>query len=84
MEEERVRRLEQEVIRLMGEVDRYRTASDDTLQQINWCIGYLTATKKNRIAGFLSANRDHIRSSLLGRAPQSVPTTEAEAEQESA
>jgi hypothetical protein len=77
-EEDRVRQLETEVDRLMGEVDRYRTASEDTLQQINWCIGYFTATKNARIANSLSATRDHIRSNLLGQAPQSVPTTDTE------
>ena len=84
MTEERVRQLEAEVLHLMEEVDRYRTATDDALQQINWCIGYLAATKQGRIASSLSANREHIRSNLLGRAPQSVPTTDPEAGQESA
>lgn len=84
MTEERVRQLEAEVLHLMEEVDRYRTATDDLLQQINWCIGYLAATKQGRIASSLSVNREHIRSNLLGRAPQSVPTTDTEAGQESA
>lgn len=84
MSEDRVRELEDEVIRLMGEVDRYRTATDDTLQQINWCIGYLTGTRQVRLARSLSANRDHIRNNLLGRAAQSVPTAETEDEPGSA
>lgn len=66
------------------EVDRYRTATDDALQQINRCIGYLAATKQGRIASSLSVDLEHIRSNLLGRAPQSVPTTDPEAGQESA
>lgn len=84
MEEDRILHLEAEVVHLMEEVERYRTATEDTLQQVNWVIGYLTATKKGRIARSLNANRDHIRSNLLGRAPQPVPTTEAEVRQESA
>ena len=84
MTEDRVRQLEADVLHLMEEVDRYRTATDDALQQINWCIGYLAATKKGQIASALSVNREHIRSNLLGRAPQSVPTTDPEAGQESA
>jgi len=84
MTEDRIRELEADVLHLMEQVDRYRTATDDALQQINWCIGYLAATKKGRIASSLSVNREHIRSNLLGRAPQSVPTTGPEAEEESA
>lgn len=84
MTEDRVRQLEADVLHLMEEVDRYRTATDDALQQINWCIGYLAATNKGRIASALSANREHIRSNLLGRAPQAVPTTDTESGQESA
>lgn len=84
MTEDRVRELEAEVLHLMEEVDRYRTATDDALQQINWCIGYLAATNKGRIASALSANREHIRSNLLGRAPQALPTTDTDAGQESA
>ena len=82
MTEDRVRELEADVLHLMEQVDRYRTATDDALQQINWCIGYLAATKKGRIASSLSVNREHIRSNLLGRAPQSVPTTDPEDGQE--
>lgn len=84
MTEDRVRQLEADVLHLMEEVDRYRTATDDALQQINWCIGYLAATNKGRIASALSANREHIRSNLLGRAPQALPTTDTDAGQESA
>jgi hypothetical protein len=84
MTQDRARQLEADVLHLMGEVDRYRTATDDTLQQINWCIGYLTASRNGRIASALSANRDRIRSKLLGLAPQSVPTSDREAGQESA
>lgn len=84
MAEDRVRQLEDEVVRLMGEVDRYRAAANDTLQQINWCIGYLTSTKKGGLAKSLSANRDYIRQGLLGRARQPVPTSESEDQEGSA
>jgi hypothetical protein len=84
VEEDRVRQLEAEMLHLMEEVDRYRTATDDTLEQINWCIGYLAATGKGRIARALSPNRDYIRSNLLHRAPHSVPTTDAAPAPESA
>ena len=31
---------------LEGEVERYRQASEDALQQLDWCIGYSTALEK--------------------------------------
>lgn len=65
--------LELEVVRLMKEVDRYRQAAADTLEQVDWCIGYFTAKKQPAIAKWLSANRSQIRTKLLNRAAQSLP-----------
>ena len=31
---------------LMEEVERYRSAAEDTLQQLDWCIGYFAGSKK--------------------------------------
>jgi hypothetical protein len=31
---------------LEGEVERYRRASEDALQQLDWCIGYLHGSGK--------------------------------------
>ena len=70
---ERIEELELELARLMEEVDRYRTAAEDSLQQLDWCIGYFVGTNKRSIATSLGANRSHIRR-MLRRPEQSVPT----------
>jgi hypothetical protein len=59
---------------LMEDVDKYRTATEDALQQLDWCIGYFTASKNRGVAKSLGANRAYIRSKILNRAEQSLPT----------
>jgi len=68
-----VEELEAEVARLMNEVDRYRTAAEDALQQLDWCIGYFAGAHKGQIARELSANRVQIRRELMRRAALTVP-----------
>jgi hypothetical protein len=63
------------VARLMKEVERYRTAAEDALQQLDWCIGYFAGAHKSGLARELSANRVHIRREFLRRAAQSVPAS---------
>ena len=70
--------LQAEVASLMKEVDRYRSATEDALQQLDWCIGYFTGTNKQTIAKSLGANRSYIRRNLLDRAEQGLPTTNAD------
>ena len=72
--ENRVQELEAEVQRLMHEVDKYRSATEDALQQLDWCIGYFTGSNKSTIAKSLSANRSYIRRHLLERADAGMPT----------
>jgi hypothetical protein len=74
MADDRMAELEAEVASLMREVDRYRSATEDALQQLDWCIGYFTGTNKQTIAKSLGANRAYIRRNLLDRAEQAVPT----------
>jgi hypothetical protein len=78
--EEEIEEREHEVARLMEEVDRYRTATEDALQQLDWCIGYLVGCNKGRIAEALGANRSYIRRCLMNRSDQPTPTTAARAE----
>jgi len=59
---------------LEKEVERYRRASEDALQQLDWCIGYFHGSGKKGIARALSDNRSHIRKHLLQRSEQPVPT----------
>jgi len=59
---------------LEEEVERYRRASEDALQQLDWCIGYFHGCGKTGIARGLASNRSHIRQHLLKRSEQPVPT----------
>ena len=43
-----VAELEQEVHFLMEEVERYRSAAEDALQQLDWCIGYFAGSHEGR------------------------------------
>ena len=73
----RTEELERTVHELMEDVDRYRTATEDALQQIDWCIGYFTGCNKASIAKALSSNRAYIRKHLLHREEQGMPTSSA-------
>lgn len=73
---DQVHQLELEITHLMDEVARYRSAAEDALQQLDWCIDYFTGTKNRRVAQALSANRAEIRRKYLKRAGQAAPATE--------
>lgn len=72
-ESERIAELEAEVERLMEEVERYRSAAEDALQQLDWCIGYFAGSHKGAVARALGANRSHIRTQYLRRPQEAVP-----------
>jgi hypothetical protein len=55
------------------EMERYRQAAEDALQQLDWCIGYLHGIKKVGISRALAKNRAHIRTELLRRPEEPVP-----------
>jgi hypothetical protein len=57
------------------EVERYRQAAEDALQQLDWCIGYLHGIRKTAISRALSRNRSHIRSRLMQASEQPLPTS---------
>lgn len=54
-------------------MERYRRAAADSLEQLDWCIGYLHAIGKNAEAQMLARNRQTIRTDLLDRHAQPVP-----------
>lgn len=58
-----------------NEIQRYREAADDALQQLDWCIGYLHGIRKARISRALAHNRNVIRTKLLSRPEEPLPTT---------
>jgi uncharacterized membrane protein YccC len=63
-----------EVTRLRDDVERYRRAAEDALEQLDWCIGYLHGASKGQIAAALARNRAHIRENLLQRSAEPVPS----------
>jgi hypothetical protein len=73
VDENRLQELEHTLAELMEEVDRYRTAAEDALQQLDWCIGYFTGCNKAGIAKSLGANRAYIRRHLMRRPEQANP-----------
>lgn len=68
----------EQVHALEDDVERYRRASEDALQQLDWCIGYLHGCGKTEIARGLASNRSHIRQHLLRRAEQPLPIQRAQ------
>src|SRR5215211_7109678 len=46
-------------------VSRYRWAAADSLQQLDWCIGYLHGIGRTKVANALARNRSAIRSQLM-------------------
>lgn len=60
------------------EADRYRQAAEDALQQLDWAIGYLHGIRKTEISKALARNRSYIRTTLLARAEQPMPTEQTD------
>jgi hypothetical protein len=58
----------------IDETERYRRAAEDALQQLDWCIGYLHGIKKTRLSRQLARNRSYIRTQLMDRSEQPVPS----------
>jgi hypothetical protein len=67
----RIRELEEEV-------ERYRRASEDALSELDWCIGYLHGSGKRGLARALSKSRGYIRTQLMKRAEQPLPSQETD------
>jgi hypothetical protein len=57
----------------IDEMERYRQAAEDALQQLDWCIGYLHGIKKVGISRALARNRAQIRTELLRRPEEPAP-----------
>jgi hypothetical protein len=55
------------------DVERYRQAAEDALQQLDWCIGYLHGIRKVQVSRALARNRSYIRSRLMEREEQPLP-----------
>ena len=57
----------------IDELERYRRATEDALQQLDWAIGYLHGIRKTEISRALAQNRSHIRRQLLQRDEEPLP-----------
>ena len=55
------------------DAERYREAAEATLEQLDWCIGYLHGLRKLKISRALAKNRSQIRTQLLNRPEQPDP-----------
>jgi hypothetical protein len=44
-----------------ADVDRYRQAAEETLDQLDWCVSYLYRIRKDAIAQVIDRNRSLIR-----------------------
>ena len=60
------------------ELERSRSAPEDALQQLDWCIGYLHGIRKTDISRALAKNRAQIRTQMLRRPEQPTPSTETD------
>jgi len=69
---------QQDVDEKQAEADRYRKAAEDALQQLDWAIGYLHGIRKTEISKVLAKNRSYIRTQLMDRSEQPVPTQQTE------
>lgn len=73
---DQIKELELEVERLQGDVDRYRNACYDSMQQLSWCIGYLAGNRRPSQAEAMAQNLAYIRRAVLNRAPVTMPPAE--------
>jgi hypothetical protein len=60
------------------ELERYRQAAEDALQQLDWCIGYLHGIRKTEISRALAKNRSYIRTQLLRKPEEPVPAQQTD------
>jgi hypothetical protein len=58
------------------EADRYRQAATEALEMLDWCIGYLVGSRKEKIAAQLAKNRAHLRKQLMHEPEEPLPTSE--------
>ena len=69
-ETDRIAALEEHKARLLEDVDRYRSAAEAALEQLDWCIDFFARNQKGGHARTLSANRSQIvREYLEGDEP---------------
>ena len=55
------------------EAERYRTAAEDALQQLDWAIGYLHGIRKTDISRALAKDRSYIRRRPMDQPEEPMP-----------
>jgi hypothetical protein len=55
------------------ELERFRRAAEDALQQLDWAIGYLHGIHKKDEAPVVARNRSYIRRQLLRQTEEPTP-----------
>jgi len=60
------------------ELERWRRAAEDAMQQLDWAIGYLHGIRKVEISRALAKNRSYIRTKLLDRGEQPDPSQQTD------
>jgi hypothetical protein len=63
-----------------GDVERYRRAAEDALQQLDWCIGYLHGIRKVDVSRALARNRTYIRHRILQQPEEPTPAEQTSQE----
>lgn len=61
----------------LSAADRYEQAATETLEMLDWCIGYFTATHKDSIASRLASNRRYIKERLMREPAQPLPASKS-------
>jgi hypothetical protein len=57
-----------------GDAARYEQAATETLEMLDWCIGYFVGIHKDQIASRLASNRRHIKEDLMHEPEEPLPT----------
>ena len=57
--------------------NRYEQAATETLEMLDWCIGYFVAIHKDNIASQLASNRRHIKEHLMHEPDEPLPTSKS-------
>jgi hypothetical protein len=52
------------------EMERYRSAAESTLRQVEWCIAYLHRIRKSALAESIEMNRRAIQDRLRQEPPE--------------
>ena len=61
--------------RRSSDTDRYKQAAENALEMLDWCIGYLVGSHKDKIASRIAENRRYIKENLMHDPEEPVPTS---------